>query len=246
MRELSLFTGAGGGLLGTKLLGWKHCGYVEINDYCQRVIAQRIKDGMLDEAPIFGDIRSFISEGYAASYQGMVDVVTGGFPCQPFSITGKGLGIDDPRNMWPETIEVIRQIQPRFALLENVPNLTSHEYCRTIFRDLAASGYSTRWDILGAADIGGVHIGNRLWMVASSNKINGAANGKVHTKTNYKQQVWGRNSWPSIQDAEKAWLLSNSFIVPEDHGMAPYVDEFEAIGNGQFPPMVKTVWELMS
>tara|TARA_R100001377_G_scaffold83410_1_gene64876 strand:- start:324 stop:599 length:276 start_codon:yes stop_codon:yes gene_type:complete len=61
MKELSLFSGAGGGLLGTKLLGWEHCGYVEFNDYCQRVIAQRIDDGFLDEAPIFSDIKAFIS-----------------------------------------------------------------------------------------------------------------------------------------------------------------------------------------
>src|SRR3990167_11417581 len=98
MRELSLFSGAGGGLLGSKLLGWNCVGYVESNEYCQKVLRQRIADGFLDAAPIFGDIRKFISEGYAASYQGMVDVVTAGFPCQPFSISGKGFGKDDHRN----------------------------------------------------------------------------------------------------------------------------------------------------
>ena len=81
MRELSLFTGAGGGLLGTKLLGWRPVGYVENSEYCQRVIAARIRDGFLEEAPIFGDIRAFIGEGYAESYQGMVDVLSAGFPC---------------------------------------------------------------------------------------------------------------------------------------------------------------------
>jgi DNA (cytosine-5)-methyltransferase 1 len=69
LNELSLFSGAGGGLLGTKLLGWKTIGYVENNEYCQKVILQRIKDGILDSPPIFGDIRKFISEGYAESYQ---------------------------------------------------------------------------------------------------------------------------------------------------------------------------------
>ena len=88
MKELSLFSGAGGGVLGTKLLGWEAIGYVEYNEYCQQVIAQRIEDGFLDEAPIFSDVRAFLSEGYAESYQGMVDVVTAGFPCQPFSIAG--------------------------------------------------------------------------------------------------------------------------------------------------------------
>ncbi len=98
MRELSLFTGAGGGLLGTKLLGWEHIGYVEINDYCQEIIRQRIKDGILDEAPIFGDIKTFISEGYADAYKGMVDAITGGFPCQDISSAGPGGGIEAERS----------------------------------------------------------------------------------------------------------------------------------------------------
>ena len=85
MKELSLFSGAGGGLLGTKLLGWKTVGYVEWNEFCQKILSERIKEGILDEAPIFNDIKLFNSEGYASSYKGMVDVVTGGFPCQPFS-----------------------------------------------------------------------------------------------------------------------------------------------------------------
>ena len=74
VRELSLFSGAGGGLLGTHLMGWEPVGYVEYDDYCQRVIKARIEDGILRDAPIFGDIRAFISEGYADAYQGMVVV----------------------------------------------------------------------------------------------------------------------------------------------------------------------------
>ena len=168
MYELSLFTGAGGGLLGTKLLGWKPVGYVEFNDYCQRVIAQRIKDGCLEEAPIFSDIRSFLSEGYAASYTGLVDVITAGFPCQPFSVAGKGEGENDPRNMWPQTIDVIREVRPRFALLENVPGLLNHEYTKRIFGDLAESGYDCRWRVISAAECGAPHIRKRIWILGDS------------------------------------------------------------------------------
>ena len=166
VNELSLFSGAGGGLLGTKLLGWKHIGYVEFNEYCQKVIRQRIKDGILDEAPIFSDIRAFIDQGYAEAYQDMVDVLSGGFPCQPFSVAGKGLGADDPRNMWPVTIECIRIIRPQYCLLENVPGLLAHRYVQRIFGDLAEAGYDTRWCVLGADDMGANHRRKRLWIVA--------------------------------------------------------------------------------
>ena len=125
MNELSLFTGAGGGLLASIALGWRTIGYVEFEDYPQRIVAQRIKDGILEDAPIFGDIRSFISEGYAASYQGVAQIVSAGFPCQPHSVAGKRLSGDDSRDMWPATAEVIRIVRPDIAWLENVPGLLS-------------------------------------------------------------------------------------------------------------------------
>lgn len=131
MNELSLFSGAGGGLLGTHLLGWIPIGYVEYDDYCQRIIAARIADGILPDAPIFGDINAFISEGYADAYSGLVDVVSAGFPCQPFSVAGQRKGDDDERNKWPQTLDVIRRIRPPIALLENVPGLLAHPLCPT-------------------------------------------------------------------------------------------------------------------
>lgn len=174
MRELSLFSGIGGGLLGTHcLLGWETKGYVEINDYCQRVIKQRIEDGILDDAPIFGDIRSFIDQGFAEAYQGMVDVVTAGFPCQPFSCAGKRKGAFDKRNMWPETIECIRTIRPKFAFLENVPGLLTSGYFGTVLGDLAESGYNALWRILSAAEMGAPHKRDRLWMLAYDSKCAG-------------------------------------------------------------------------
>jgi DNA (cytosine-5)-methyltransferase 1 len=169
MRELSLFSGAGGGLLASKLLGWRTIGYVENNEYCQKVLRQRIADCILDPAPIFGDIRKFISDGYAESYSGMVDVVTGGFPCQPFSCAGKSLGKDDPRNMWPETIGVIRKVGPCFALLENVPGILAHPYFGTILGDLHESGFNVRWEIISASSLGAQHLRERLWVFAYTN-----------------------------------------------------------------------------
>lgn len=167
MRELSLFTGAGGGVLGTKLLGWETLGYVEWENYCQKIIQQRIKDGIYDKAPIFGDIRTFVSEGYARRYRGMVDVVTGGFPCQPFSVAGKQQADDDERNMWPATIDVIREVRPKYVFLENVSGLLagSHGYFGHILGELAQSGYDVRWRVLSAAEVGAPHKRDRLWVV---------------------------------------------------------------------------------
>ena len=170
MKELSLFSGAGGGVLGTQLLGWETIGYVEYNEYCQRVIRQRIEDGCLDNAPIFSDVNAFISEGYADAYKGMVGVISAGFPCQPFSVAGKRGAEDDPRNCWPQTLDIIRRVRPRYCLLENVGGLLSrkHRYFETILKDLAESGYDARWKVISAAEVGAPHKRDRLWVVASN------------------------------------------------------------------------------
>ena len=174
MRELSLFSGAGGGVWGSKLLGFTTVGYVESDEYCQKVIAKRIEEGHFSLAPIFSDVRTFISEGYARSYQGMVDVITAGFPCTPFSVAGKRKGNMDERNLWPETLRVIRAVQPQWVLLENAPGLLArHGYFGTILRDVAQSGYNARWLRLSAADAGAPHLRERIWIVCSHADVNG-------------------------------------------------------------------------
>lgn len=168
MRELALFAGAGGGILGGKLLGWQTVGYVEWEAHCQEVLRQRIADGLLDAAPIFVDVRGFVSEGYADAYgrAGVVDVVSGGFPCQPFSLAGKRAGADDERNMWPATVAVLRAVRPRLAFLENVPGLLVSGYFGTVLGDLAALGFDAEWCVLGADDLGFPHRRKRLWILA--------------------------------------------------------------------------------
>ena len=170
MNHLSLFTGAGGGDLAHQhLLNFKTIGYVEIDAYCQKIIAQRIKDGFLDEAPIFGDIDDFIESGAAKKYKGYVDVVTAGFPCQPFSVAGKQKikkGQDDERNKWPQTIQCIRDVGCRIALLDNVAGLLNSGYFPEILRSLAEAGFDARWTVLGADDVGAPHRRKRLWVLA--------------------------------------------------------------------------------
>lgn len=252
MNELSLFSGIGGGLLASKLLGWKTLGYVEFNDYCQKIIKARIEDDILDKAPIFGNVQAFISEGYAKSYKGMVDVITAGFPCQPFSVAGKQRGPSDPRNMWPETIECIRIIRPRFAFLENVPGLLAHPYGRTIFRDLAKSGYKCRWRILSAAEMGADHIRSRLWIVAhskyerlqpnrESNYIHNQGRAQsALVEQNLLERATEKDAITGATDFPKPLLFRNVDDVPD------WVERLKALGNGQVPRVFAKAWMLLN
>jgi len=164
---LSLCAGGAIGELGFRYIlpDYRTIGYVDNDKYCQAIIRARIRDGILDDAAIFGDIREFNTR-YASLYAGKVDWLSAGFPCQPFSVAGRQLGEADERNLWPATGEAISKIQPRYAFLENVPALISGGYFTTILSDLVEIGYDCEWDVVSAADVGAPHLRKRLWILA--------------------------------------------------------------------------------
>jgi len=162
MNELALFSGAGGGILGGKLLGWRTVCAVEWEAYPSSVLCARQNDGFFeDKFPIWDDVQTF--DGHP--WRGLVDVVSGGFPCQDISVAGKGAGIEGERSgMWGEMARIICEVQPRFVFVENSPMLTSRGLGR-VLGDLASMGFDARWGVLGAADIGANHQRDRIWVV---------------------------------------------------------------------------------
>lgn len=162
MNELALFAGAGGGILGGHLLGWRTVCAVEWADYPRRVLLARQRDGMLPRFPIWDDVQTFDGN----PWRGRVDVVSGGFPCQDISAAGKGAGIDGARSgMWFHMARIVREVRPRFVFVENSPMLTSRGLGR-VLGDLAEMGYDAEWCVLGAVDLGAHHQRERIWIVA--------------------------------------------------------------------------------
>ena len=161
LNELALFAGAGGGILGGKLLGWRTVCAVEWEPYPASVLCARQNDGLLPPFPIWDDVQTFDGK----PWRGIVDVVSGGFPCQDISAAGKGAGIDGERSgMWGEMARIICEVRPRFVFVENSPMLTSRGLGR-VLGDLAAMGFDARWGVLGAADVGANHQRDRIWIV---------------------------------------------------------------------------------
>jgi DNA (cytosine-5)-methyltransferase 1 len=164
MNELALFAGAGGGILGGKLLGWRTVCAVEWEPYPASVLCARQNDGLLPTFPIWDDVQTF--DGHP--WRGIVDVISGGFPCQDISAAGKGAGIDGERSgMWGEMARIIREVRPRYVFVENSPMLTSRGLGR-VLGDLASMGFDAKWGVLGAADIGANHQRDRIWIVANN------------------------------------------------------------------------------
>lgn len=162
MNELALFAGAGGGILGGKLLGWRTVCAVEIDSYARNVLLARQRDGMLEPFPIWDDVRTF--DG--TPWRGHVDVISGGFPCQDISAAGKGAGIDGERSgLWSEFARIICEVRPSYVFVENSPMLTNRGLGR-VLGDLALLGYDAEWGVLGAYQAGAPHKRDRMWIAA--------------------------------------------------------------------------------
>ncbi len=166
MNELALFAGAGGGILGGHLLGWRTVCAVEWEAYPASVLVARQNDKILPTFPIWDDVQTFDGK----PWRGIVDVVSGGFPCQDISAAGKGAGIEGKRSsMWGHMARIIGEIRPKYAFVENSPMLTSRGL-GTVLADLSSLGFDAEWGVLSAADIGANHLRERIWIVAKNTK----------------------------------------------------------------------------
>jgi len=165
VNELAIFAGAGGGILGGHLLGWRTVCAVERDAYAAQVLAQRQNDGALPPFPIWSDVRSFDGR----PWRGIVDVVSGGFPCQDISAAGGGAGIDGERSgLWREMARIISEVRCASVLLENSPLLVGRGLA-VVLGDLTRLGYDARWCCISAADCGAPHKRDRIWLVAHAN-----------------------------------------------------------------------------
>ena len=161
LRELALFAGAGGGILGGHLLGWRTVCAVERDAYCAAVLAQRQNDGILAPFPIWSDVETFDGK----PWRGCVDVVSGGFPCTDISCAGKGDGIDGAESgLWREMARIIGEVRPQYVFVENSP-LLIHRGLARVLGDLASMGFDARWCCVSAADVGAPHIRDRIWIL---------------------------------------------------------------------------------
>jgi DNA (cytosine-5)-methyltransferase 1 len=195
MNELHLFAGAGGGILGSELLGHRTVCAVEIEEYPRKVLLQRQRDGILPWFPIWDDICTF--DG--TPWRGIVDIVAGGFPCQDISSAGKGAGIEGKRSgLWGQMVRVVREVRPRFVFVENSPMLTSRGLYR-VLGDLAEMGYDARWCVLGADDVGAPHRRKRIWILAYPQHSGRAEteNNREHTGIQPLCEKKPEKTWPT-------------------------------------------------
>ena len=269
VNELALFAGAGGGILGGHLLGWRTVCAVEVDAYARSVLLARQRDGLLPAFPIWDDVRTFDGKPWAGSVQ----VVSGGFPCTDISAAGKGAGIDgEESGLWLEMARIVREVGPQFVFVENSPMLTTRGLGR-VLGDLAAMGFDARWGVLGADDLGAPQERKRIWIVADAQ---GERRGEARELRHDEPEERTTSGREAVHDADRLdrYEVRRQAQRPGRHtgepdsrvggvgsvldwptepavgrvvdGVASRVDRLRCLGNGQVPRVAAAAWRILT
>lgn len=267
MNELALFAGAGGGILGGHLLGWRTICAVERDPFARDILLARQNDRSLPPFPIWDDVQTFDGR----PWRGRADVVSGGFPCQDISLAGKGRGIDGERSgLWGHMARIIRDVRPRFAFVENSPALTLRGLDR-VLADLAEMGFDAEWCVLGAHHTGAPHKRARIWILAHPNRklraeddahgspksLAGTQNlpcserpasslslgrGGIHGMHRDQTRGSPSSAWDPEHEPQRLAQPSMGGVVD---GLACWMDRLRCAGNGQVPAVAALAWRTL-
>ena len=262
MNELALFAGAGGGILGGQLLGWRTVCAVEWEQYPASVLCARQNEGLLPHFPIWDDVQTFDGK----PWRGIVDVISGGFPCQDISCAGKGAGIEGQKSgMWKEFARIISEVRPQYVFVENSPMLTSRGL-GTVLGDLASMGFNAEWGVLSAADVGANHKRDRIWIVAEQRDfLSYAEHDRLGRGEQQSQSIEKEDGYVAYSNSahgerneftkrgierhalisESSWWSTEPNVGRVADGVAARVDRLKAIGNGQVPLCAATAFKLL-
>lgn len=223
MRVLDLFAGIGGFSLAAHWAGWETAAFVEWDKFCQKVLTKNFLD-----VPIYGDIKDFHYEQEKERI-GPVDLICGGFPCQPFSHAGKRNGTADDRYLWPEMLRVIREVKPSWVVGENVAGLLSMDggaVFESVCTSLEDEGYTVEAFVIPAIAVGAPHRRDRIWIVAHAGSSNarGIAGGLQSQNDREGVQQGQRMDQPCGADSVHGFTADagSKSIVQGDNGREEY------------------------
>lgn len=239
MNHASLFSGIGGFDLAAEWMGWTNVFNCEWEEFPRRVLKHHFPN-----ATQYGDIR----ELRASAYAGRIDILTGGFPCQPYSLAGKRKGKDDERHLWPEMLRVIRECTPRYVVGENVRGLVGWNeglVFEEVCSDLEDCGYSVQPFVLPACGVGAPHRRDRVWFVAHSDNHGTVRTSRRYEGTSREERIQERHKVQQPDESNCFWNASNTDCARkrQDNGQrkSRQFDQTRQIRNWENFPTVAAI-----
>jgi len=232
MTHIGLFEGIGGFSLAARWMGWETVAWSEWNEFCQKVLRHHFP-----EAEGFGDITKTDFTKYADK----IDILTGGFPCQPYSLAGQRLGKEDDRHLWPQMLRAIREIKPRWVVGENVYGLVNWNggmVFNEVQTDLEAEGYEVQPYVIPACAVNAPHRRDRIWFVAHSISAGaGRESGTINNEGRGTSEDWGEGIRQAYGQASTSGINTTGTNGPTKNTNGNGRDGFkrqEESGVGQF------------
>jgi DNA (cytosine-5)-methyltransferase 1 len=232
MRTLDCFSGLGGGIIASKILGHRIVCAIETNQYCQDILVHHQNAGDLEPFPIWDDIATFNGK----EWKGSIDLVQGGFPCQDISAAGNKIGISGQRSgLWKEMFRIICEVRPCYVFVENVADLLIRGV-HVVLADLSAAGFDAEWSVLSASSVGAGHKRNRLWILAKSKIVPHTID--LRCRRLLGQKTIQRDFWNRQQTDEPD-------VACEYHGIPNRLDAYRGFGNAQVPLCAAMAFSLL-
>ena len=224
-RVLDLFSGIGGFSLGFERCGMQTAAFCEIDGYCRQVLRTH-----WPRSPIYSDIKSLTNRRLHHDGIHDIDLICGGYPCQPFSTAGNQRGERDPRHLWPEMYRLIRELRPRWIVCENVAGHVELGL-DTVLADLDDAGYTTTPFVVPACAVGAPHRRDRLWIVAHAARIR------------LPRPVGSHSGQPASElfAAPVRWDLPAPFTCGSDDGIPCRMERTQALGNAVVPQIPELI-----
>jgi len=222
---LDLFSGIGGFSFGLEKAGMKTVAFCEIDGFCQQVLRRH-----WPRTPIYQDIKQLSARRLHHDGIPSIDLICGGYPCQPFSIAGNQRGTQDPRHLWPEMYRLIREIRPRWVICENVAGHVELGL-DAVLNDLAHAEYTATPFIIPACAVGAPHRRDRVWIVAHAAGLRRS------------RSVGPQRRQPVAElSSSSVWRdLPSPFTVGDDDGIPFRMDRTHALGNAVVPQIPELI-----
>jgi DNA (cytosine-5)-methyltransferase 1 len=217
LKHLDLFSGIGGFSLGLESAGLvETVAFCDFDKYCQQVLNKNFPG-----VPVYGDVKELNYDKLKADGINQIDIITGGYPCQPFSVAGRKKGEQDPRHVWPEMFRLIKELRPTWVIGENVGGHIKLGL-DTVLENLESEGYSARTFSISASSVGANHKRERVWIVANSRRSIGREQSSRNSEGiglwSFETSEWSTDTNQITRSSEGAETMADSESISSDGG----------------------------